>query len=414
MIAELPDHDRIVISGLGLTAPNGNTLAEFREALLAGRSGVTNYEIRYFGPTLAGICQFDELRYQRRKDLRRGTRAGSIAIYCANEAIVDSGLEWSNVEKANVGVYVGVTEHGNVETENEIYLLKGYDYDTKFWSHHHNPRTVANNPAGEITLNLGITGPHYTLGAACAAGNAGLIQGVQMLRLRECDMALCGGVSESIHTFGIFASFASQGALAKHEDPTKASRPFDLERNGIVVAEGGCMFVLERLSDARARGAKLYGEICGYAMNSDASDFVLPNPQRQAECVELALKRAGLTPEQIDIVSTHATGTNSGDAQECQALRRVFQDNGHTLFNNTKSFIGHAMGAAGALELAGNLPAFVDGVCHATINLDALDPECELPGLVANQPRETGRIDTILNNSFGMLGTNSVVIVRKV
>jgi len=202
--------------------------------------------------------------------------------------------------------------------------------------------------------------------------------------------------------------------LAKHEDPTKASRPFDLERNGIVVAEGGCMFVLEQLSDARARGAKLYGEICGYAMNSDASDFVLPNPQRQAECVELALKRAGLTPEQIDIVSTHATGTNSGDAQECQALRRVFQDNGHTLFNNTKSFIGHAMGAAGALELAGNLPAFVDGVCHATINLDALDPECELPGLVANQPRETGRIDTILNNSFGMLGTNSVVIVRKV
>lgn len=413
MIAKRPEHERIVITGVGLTAPNGNTLSEFRHALLAGRSGVSPYEIRYFGPTLAGICRYDELRYQRRKDLRRGTRAGSIGIYCANEAIRDAGLDWENVDKANVGVYVGVTEHGNVETENEIYLIKGYDYDTKFWSHHHNPRTVANNPAGEITLNLGITGPHYTLGAACAAGNAGIIQGVQMLRLGECDLALCGGVSESIHTFGIFASFHSQGALAKHEDPTKASRPFDLDRNGIVVSEGGCLFTLERLSDARKRGAKLYGEVLGYAMNSDASDFVLPNPQRQAECIQLALKRAGLAPEQIGLVNTHATGTNSGDAQECQALRSVFAADGPTLFNNTKSFIGHAMGAAGTLELAGNLPAFVDGICHATINLDRLDPECELPGLVANQPREAGRIDTILNNSFGMLGTNSVVIVGK-
>jgi len=414
MIAERPDHDRIVITGVGLTAPNGNNLAEFREALLAGRSGVTSYEIRYFGPTVAGICKFDELRYQRRKDLRRGTRAGSVAIYCANEAIVDSGLDWDNVDKANVGVYVGVTEHGNVETENEIFLLKGYDYDTKFWSHHHNPRTVANNPAGEITLNLGITGPHYTLGAACAAGNAGLIQGAQMLRLRECDVALAGGISESIHTFGIFASFASQGALARHDDPTKASRPFDLQRNGIVVAEGGCMYVLERLSDARARGARVYGEIRGYAMNSDASDFVQPNAQRQAECVTLALKRARLAPEDVDIVSTHATGTNSGDVQECQALRSVFGENRHTLFNNTKSFIGHAMGAAGALELAGNLPALADAACHATITLDAPDPECDLPGLVANQPREVGRVDSIFNNSFGMLGTNSVVIVSKV
>lgn len=414
MIANRPDRDRVVITGVGLTSPNGDGLPEYRQSLLAGRSGITPYEIRYFGATVAGVCRFDELRYQRRKEVRRGTRAGSIGIFCTREAIADAGLDWENVEKSTVGVYVGVTEHGNVETENEIYLLKGYDYDTKFWSHHHNPRTVANNPAGEITVNLGITGPHYTLGAACAAGNAGLIQGLQMLRLGDCDLALCGGVSESIHTFGIFASFASQGALARHDDPAKASRPFDADRNGIVVAEGGCLFVLERLSDARARGAKIYGEVIGYAMNSDASDFVLPNPERQADCVRLALRRAGLNPEDVDIVSTHATGTNTGDVQECQALRAVFGENGHTLFNNTKSFIGHAMGAAGALELAGNLPAFDDGVCHATINLDHLDPECELPGLVANQPREAGRVDVILNNSFGMLGTNSVVIVKRI
>jgi 3-oxoacyl-[acyl-carrier-protein] synthase II len=413
MISTVADHQRIVITGIGLTAPNGNSLPEYRAALLAGRSGVRNYEIRYVGATLAGICDFDELKYQKKKEVRRGTRAGSIGIYCAQEAVADSGLDWANLDRERVGVYIGVTEHGNVETENEIYEIKGYDYDTSVWSHHHNPRTVANNPAGEITLNMGITGPHYTIGAACAAGNAGIIQGAQMLRLGECDVALAGGVSESIHTFGIFAGFASQGALAAHDDPTKASRPFDADRNGIVVAEGGCLYVLERLDDAKARGAKIYGELVGYAMNSDASDFVLPNPEKQARCMELALRSARLNAEEIDLVSTHATATSSGDVQECVALRNVFAK-GSPAVNNTKSFIGHAMGAAGALELAGNLPSFDDGVCHATINVDRLDPECALPGLVLGEPRERKAIRYILNNSFGMLGINSVVVIGKI
>jgi 3-oxoacyl-[acyl-carrier-protein] synthase II len=413
MIAPLEERERIVITGVGLTAPNGDNLAQLRESLLAGRSGVVPYDIRYVGATLAGVCHFDELRYQKKKDVRRGTRAGSVGIYCAREAIADAGLDWVHIDPATVGVYVGVTEHGNVETENEIHELKGFDYDTQYWSHHHNPRTVANNPAGEISLNLGITGPHYTIGAACAAGNAGIIQGAQMLRLGECDVAIGGGVSESIHTFGIFASFKSQGALATHDDPARASRPFDADRNGIVVSEGGCLYVLERLSDARRRGAKIYGEVAGYAMNSDASDFVLPNPERQAQCMQLALRRARINPEQVDIVSTHATGTASGDVQECEALRQVFGERPQTFLNNAKSFIGHTMGAAGALELAGNLPAFDDRVCHATINVERLDPECDVPGLVIGQPRERSRVEVILNNSFGMLGINSVVIVRR-
>jgi 3-oxoacyl-[acyl-carrier-protein] synthase II len=408
------DHGRIVITGVGLTAPNGNSLPEYRQALLTGRSGVRRYNIRYVGDTLAGVCEFDELRYQSRKDVRRGTRAGSIGVYCAREAIADSGLDWEKLDPSRVGVYVGVTEHGNVETENEIFEIKGYDYDTKVWSHHHNPRTVANNPAGEITINMGITGPHYTIGAACAAGNAGMIQGAQMLQLDECDVALAGGVSESIRTFGIFAGFASQGALAAHSDPTKASRPFDQDRNGIVVSEGGCLFVLERYADAARRGAKIYGELIGHAMNSDASDFVLPCPEGQARCMNLALQRARMNAEEIDLVSTHATATMSGDIQECAALRRVFGDNRTTLVNNTKSYIGHAMGAAGALELAGNLTAFDDGACHPTINIDRLDPECKLNGLVVDEPREMRKVETILNNSFGMLGINSVVIVKRV
>lgn len=409
----LPDDQRIVITSVGLASPNGQNLEAYREALLAGRSGVRNYNIRYVGDTHAGVCEFEGTKYQNRRDARRGTRAGTVGIWAASEAIARSGLDWANIDKSRVGIYVGITEHGNVETENEIYSISQFNYDTSVWSHHHNPRTVANNPAGEITLNLGVTGPHYTIGAACAAGNAGIIQGAQMLRLGECDLAIAGGVSESIHTFGIFASFKSQGALASHSDPTKASRPFDTDRTGIVVAEGGCLYILERLSDAKKRSAKIIAEIVSYAINSDATDFVLPNPERQAQCVRLALSRGGLVPEQIQIVSTHATGTTSGDNQECEALRQVFSGVSSVRFNNTKSFIGHTMGAAGALELAGNLPSFDDGVCHATINVDNLDPSCALEGLVINQPQELGRVDYILNNSFGMLGINSVLIVRR-
>src|SRR5271154_202139 len=405
---------RIVITGVGLTAPNGNSLAEFRRSLLTGVAGIERMEIRYMGPQLAGVCHYDALKYQKKKEVRVGTRAGSISIWCAREALADSRVAFEGFPKDRVGIYIGCTEHGNVETENEIFAISKFNYDTKYWSHYHNPRTVANNPAGEASLNLGVTGPAYTIGAACAAGNLGLIHAAQMLRLREVDLAICGGVSESIHTFGIFAGFKSQGALATNEVPAKASRPFDKARNGIVVSEGGCLYTLERLDDALARGARIYGEIAGYGILSDASDYVLPNPVRQAECVRKSLANAGLKASDIDIVNTHATATLLGDIQECEAIRAVFGEGcPHTHINNTKSFIGHCMGAAGALELAGNLPSFGDLTVHPTINVDNLDPACALPGLVLNVPAKARRVDTILNNSFGMLGINSTLIVKR-
>ena len=404
---------RIVITGVGLTSPNGDTLPEFRRNLLAGKSGVEWMETRHMGRVPAGVCHFDPLKYQKKKEVRVGTRAGSIAIYCAREAIAGSGWDENALDRSRVGIYVGTTEHGNVETENEIHNISQFDFDTRYWSHHHNPRTVANNPAGEISLNFQITGPAYTIGAACAAGNCGIVQAAQMLQLHEVDVAIGGGVSESIHTFGIFAGFKSQGALAMDDDPTRASRPFDLNRNGIVVSEGGCLYVLERLEDARRRGAPIIAELVGYHVNSDASDYVLPNAERQAQCMETALRRSGLEPGAIDIISTHATATPQGDIRECEAIRKIFQDCPDTWINNTKSFIGHTMGAAGALELAGNLAAFEDGLVHPTINLENLDPECALPNLVVGEPKEPKRVDAILNNSFGMLGINSAVIVRR-
>jgi 3-oxoacyl-[acyl-carrier-protein] synthase II len=365
------------------------------------------------GEVLAGTCDYDPLMYQKKKEVRRGTRAGSIAIYCAHEALANGGLDIESINKSRTGIYLGITEHGNVETEHEIYNIKQYDYNTDIWSHHHNPRTVANSPAGEITLNMGITGPHYTLGAACAAGNIGLIQGLQMLILGEVDLAMAGGISETPHTFGVFAAFKNEGALASHRDPTKASRPFDRDRNGIVVSEGGCICILERLSDALSRGARIYSEIVGYSINSDALDYILPNAQRQAECMNLSLKKASISASDIDIISTHATATPEGDKAECQAIREVLGNNSNAYINNTKSYIGHTMGAAGALELAGNLPSFEDGMVHPTINVDNLDPECEIKNLVLNNPQKIDNADYIMNNSFGMLGINSTVIVKR-
>ena len=407
------DNQRIVITGIGLTSPLGNNLEELREGLLNGRSGIVHTEIRHMGRVAAGLCRFDETKHQSKKMRKRGTRAGAISVYCTKEALNDSGIDFDKTDRARVGVYLGITEHGNVETENEIHdLYNSHNLDVSFWSHHHNPRTVANNPAGEVTLNLGITGPHYTIGAACAAGNLGIIQGAQQLLLDEVDLAFAGGISESTETFGIFAAFKAQGALGHHDDPALATRPLDLERNGIVVSEGGAVYALERLSDAKKRSAKIYGEIIGYHSNSDASDFVLPNTERQIECMKFALKKAGIEASEVDIVSMHATGTNQGDIQECQAVAGVFNDCKTTYINATKGFIGHAMGAAGALELAGNLPSFTDGYIHPCKKIENLDPACALSNLV-NGEKIAHDVKIILNNSFGMLGINSTLIIKK-
>ncbi len=407
-------HKRIVITGIGLTSPIGNDLATMRKNLLEGVSGIKECDIRYMGKRPAGMCDFDEFKYQKKKTRRRGTRAGSIAIYSANEALVDAGINLEEMNKKRMGVFLGLTEHGNVETEEEIFQMHEHDLDYNLWSIHHNPRTVANSPAGEVTLNMAITGPHFTVGSACAGGNMGLIQGVQQILLGEVDTALCGGVSESPQTFGIFAAFNAQGALGTHEDVSKSSRPLCKTRNGISISEGGCVFYIETLESAEKRNAKIYGEVVGYAYNSDASDFVLPNTERQIECMQMAMDRAGMQASDIDIVNLHATGTVMGDINEVGAAKALFADSKSTYINFTKGHIGHSMGAAGALELAGNLPSFEDGMIHPGINVEELDPACAMDNLVINQSIETNTVDVILNNSFGMLGINSTVIIKKI
>ena len=279
-------HSRIVITGVGFTAPNGNSLPEFRQNLLNGVAGIKRIEIRYMGLAARGRLPLRSAEVSEEEGSPRRDAGRQHQHLLRPRSAGGQRVNSDAVPKDRIGIYIGCTEHGNVETENEIYNISKFNYDTKFWSHYHNPRTVANNPAGETSLNLGVTGPSYTIGAACAAGNMGLIHATQMLRLGEVDFAICGGVSESIHTFGIFAGFKSQNALATHEDPKKASRPFDKARNGIVISEGGGLYTLERLEDAQARGAKIYGEIAGYHVNSATRATTCCRIRtRQAECV---------------------------------------------------------------------------------------------------------------------------------
>ncbi len=201
-------NNRIVITGIGLTAPNGNNLTEFRNNLLAGKSGVRAYKSKLMGDVLAGVCEFDQCKYQNKKDIRNGTRASSIGVYCTNEALLHAQLNVDVENKNKIGVYIGITDHGLCTTEQALLDHQENNNDFSYWSHTAGHKGIANNPAGEIALDLGTTGPHYTLGGACAAGNLAIIHGTQMLKLDEgVDVAIVGGVSEAIHTVTYFASF---------------------------------------------------------------------------------------------------------------------------------------------------------------------------------------------------------------
>lgn len=415
--------NRIVITGIGLAAPNGETSREFRHALLKGISGISLKEFPHINKSSpTGSCSFDKQKYQSRKECRRATRAGSLAIYGAHEALKDAGIlldeerERAPYPKERVGVYLGITENGVMETEREVSHFIKNDCDDSYWSPYYNPHIVANSPAGEVNLNLGITGPHCTIGGACAAGNMGIIHGVHMLQLGVVDIALAGGVSDSINGYSIIAGFKAHKALAEWQegdgDIRYTSRPLDKNRKGVVVSEGVCLYTLERLEQARERGATIYGEIIGHHINTDATDFVLPHKDRQMQCMRKAFEMAQIAPQDVDLVNLHATGTLLGDIIECQSVCETFKNCPQTYVNSTKGLIGHTMGAAGALELAGNLMGFQDGLIHPCYNITELDPQCELDNLVLDKPKKRP-VNILLNNSFGMLGINSVLIVRK-
>jgi len=404
--------ERIVITGIGLITPIGNNLPQIRKSLIDKCSGVTSLEVKRIGKQFAGCCDYDRYQHQTKKQVRVGTQAGNMATHCSMDAILSSKLTKESLPSDRTGVFVGFTEHGSNQSSDAIEVVNDNDGDFRFWSHHQNAKIISNNPSGEVAITLGLKGPHFCIGGACAASNISMIQAINALKLGDIDLAIAGGVSEAPRGFGTFMSFKSQNALAQHDDPARASRPFDKDRNGIIISEGGAMYTIERLTSAIKRKANILCESVGYSITSDGSGYVHPEVDGQVRCMTGALTKAGLEPEQINILNTHATSTPAGDIVEAASINNIFNSKTHV--NNTKSFVGHTMGAAGGIELAGNIPSFADNLIHPTINIDNLDPECDIPGLVINDALQVSQpVQYIMSNSFGMLGTNTSIIVKR-
>jgi len=416
------NRERIVITGVGLASPNGNNLAEFRKNLLDGVSGVTSEYVKHVGKIPTGFVKSDVGKYLSKQQMQDYTRVAQIGVYCAEECFADAGVNIkSNFDSSRLGIYVGTTEHGTIQVMQamEELLIEGEDddypdgYDPDYWSAEINPNTVSNHPAGMISVHFQLHGPAYTVGAACAGGNLGIKEAYDQLVLGYVDSAIGGGLSETPRAFGAALSFKLSNALGTHEDASRASRPFDVARNGVIVSEGGAFFYMERLPDALKRGAKIYAEVLGCAVNSDGSGSqVNPDRKAQRDCMVEALRLTGLKPGDVDIICTHATSTPTGDPVEVAAINEIFGEYKDVFVNGSKSHIGHTMGASGALEAAGNLGSFHDNLIHPTINIEKLDEQCRT-NLVMNKPIEKKGIKIILNNNFGMLGINSTLVLKK-
>lgn len=404
--------ERVAITGIGVVSSIGNDLNQYRSNLLLGKSKMGTNHIDGIGTVPVGLCDFDDCKHSTSKERKRGTRSGAISIYCAGEAIADAKIDIDEF-KNRVGVYIGISEHGSSELEEELKNLHKKKATDNYWSPFHMPRIIANAPAGEVCLAHKIHGPHMTLGGACAAGNLGILQGAQMLQLGEIDFALAGGVSNSTSSTSTFKAFHAINGLASHEDANLASRPLDKNRNGIVISEGGAILVLERLNQALKRNAPIYGEIIGYSIKTDAVSFVEPSCDRQVECMNDAIQMANIKKEDIDLINMHATGTQKGDITESEAIYKVFGEN-QPYVNSTKGHLGHAMGAAGTLEVVANILSFRDSKIHHCLNLEHLDEKILCNKIVTGKPILLNKkIDHILFNSFGMLGINSSIIIKR-
>jgi 3-oxoacyl-[acyl-carrier-protein] synthase II len=408
--------DGVVVTGLGCASPLGIDAASTWQALLAGRSGVAKLP-EDFDPRLPvqiaarvpGPVDPGELPA---KELRRLDRAILLALAAAREALADARLasgESCDGDRAGVAIGSGI---GGVETlaNNHRALLEG---GPRRVSPFFIPMTLANMPAGMVAIRHRLRGPNLCHVTACASGAHALGESLRILQRGEADVMVAGGTEAAITPL-VVAGFANMQALSKNADPARASRPFDRDRDGFVLAEGAAVVVLEREAHARARGARIRGRLIGYGASADALHIAAPDPQGAGarRCMQSALADAGLSAEAVDYVNAHATSTPAGDAMEAAALRGVFGAHAERLaVSSTKGATGHLLGAAGALEALLCILALETGTLPPTINLENPDPECALDH-VAGKPR-AARARVALSNSFGFGGVNAALLFEK-
>jgi 3-oxoacyl-[acyl-carrier-protein] synthase II len=409
---------RVVVTGLGLVSPVGIGTDPSWDALVAGKSGIgpiTLFDASTFPTRIAGeVKNFDPTRFMDRKEARRNDRFIQFALAAAGMAIEDAGLDMSKEDPERVGCIVGagIGGLGSIEEEHKVFLEKGVKKIGPFFI----PSLIINLAPGQISLRHGMKGPNYSPVSACATGNHSIGDAMMIIERGMADVMVTGGCEATISPLGVGGFCAARALSERNDAPEKASRPFDKHRDGFVAGEGSGILIVEEYDHARKRGAKIYAELAGYGASADAYHITSPSEGGEggARAVRMALRDAGLNPEQIGYVNTHGTSTPAGDVAECQGIKSVFGDHAKKglMVSSTKSMIGHLLGAAGGAEAVITVLAIARGVLPPTINVEEQDPLCDLD-VIPNQAREV-RVDAALSNSFGFGGTNAVILFKRV
>lgn len=406
---------RVVVTGMGVVTSLGKDLDTLWDNLVQGKSGVSRIEAfdvsDYPTQIAASVKDFNPEDYVDRKEARKMDRFVQFATAAAVNAMKDSGLniaEQADPERVGVMIGSGIGGLGTWEDQHNILLEKGPKRVSPFFI----PMMIANMASGHVSILFGAKGPNTTAVTACATGTHSIGDSYKLIQRGDADVMICGGAEATIRPTGM-AGFCSMRAMStRNDEPEKASRPFDLERDGFVMGEGAGILILESLEHAQKRGAKIYGEIIGYGLSGDAHHMTEPDPNGPERCMKMAIRDAGIAPEEVDYINAHGTSTPVGDRSETIAIKRAFGDHAYKLaISSTKSMTGHLLGAAGGVEGVICGLTLQHGVIPPTINLEHPDPECDLDYV----PNEARRADVrvTMSNSFGFGGHNATIIMKK-
>ena len=406
---------RVVITGLGLVTPLGTGVDKTWKALCAGESGIgriTRFDPTGYDAQIAGeVKDFDPAQFIEKKEIKKMDTFIHYAVGASQLAVDDAGLKVSPEEATRVGVYIGsgIGGLGSIEHYHDVLKEKGPGRVSPFFI----PMTIINLASGQVAIRVGAKGPNSCAVTACATGNHCIGDAYRLIKRDDADVMIAGGAEAAITPLGV-AGFASAKALSfRNTEPAKASRPFDKDRDGFVLGEGAGVVVLEELEHARARGARIYAEVIGYAMNSDAYHITAPPEEGEGavRCMEMAIKDAGVAKTDIGYINAHGTSTMA-DAIETKAIKHVFGEQAYKIpVSSTKSMTGHLLGAAGGIEAVFSILALHHGILPPTINLDHADPACDLD-YVPNKARAT-KTQVVLSNSFGFGGVNACLLFRR-
>jgi len=407
---------RVVITGIGVVSPIGHGREVYWNALAAGKNGigpVTLFDTTDFPVRIAAeVRDFDAGLYMDRKEIRRSDRVIHFSVAAAAMAVEDAKLDESSLDRTRYGVYIGSGE-GGISTTNENYRIlykKGPTRISPFFI----PMMISNMPAAYVAMVHGAKGPNLSVVTACATATNTIGEAYYAILRDDADVILTGGAEAAIVPIALAGFAAAKTLSTRNDEPEKASRPFDVDRDGFVMGEGAGVLVLEELEHAKNRGARIWGEIVGYGATCDAYHITAPSPDGdgQIRAMAMAVRKAGWRKEDVELINAHGTSTPLNDKTESLAIRTLFGDyTDKLLVNSTKSLVGHGLGAAGALETIAAIQSLVEGIVHPTLNLDSKDPECDVP--VVGKEAIHVPIRHVLVNNFGFGGHNGVLALTR-